>query len=140
MGNQVELKWYQKPNGVIILLLFFFPVGLYLMWKNELWTKQKRWIITGALALIVITNINNKNSSSDSSSNSSSNISSKSEETSKEVYRKGYYDGQTGSNFPSNAVSAYEFYISRGYNFSSADYNVYEMGYNDGLYGRSKEY
>lgn len=54
MENQTELKWYQKPTGVIILLIFLFPVGLYLMWKNELWTKKTRWIVTGVLALIVI--------------------------------------------------------------------------------------
>lgn len=65
MENQTELKWYQKPAGVIILLIFFFPVGLYLMWKNELWTKQTRWIVTGVLALIVIANAgNDKNGNS----------------------------------------------------------------------------
>lgn len=56
MENQTELKWYQKPTGVIILLIFFFPVGLYLMWKNKLWTKRTRWIVTGVLALIIIAN------------------------------------------------------------------------------------
>lgn len=64
-----------------------------------------------------------------------------SEETSKKVYRQGYSDGQTGYGLPaSQRASAYEFYMSRGYNFSSADYYVYEMGYNDGVYGRSKQY
>jgi hypothetical protein len=67
MENQTELKWYQKPVGVIILLIFFFPVGLYLMWKNELWTKQTRWIVTGVLALGVIANAgNDKNSNNNS--------------------------------------------------------------------------
>lgn len=64
-----------------------------------------------------------------------------SEETSKKVYRQGYSDGQTGYGLPaSDRASANEFYMSRGYNFSSADYPVYEMGYNDGVYGRSKQY
>ena len=67
MENQTELKWYQKPVGVIILLIFFFPVGLYLMWKNELWTKQTRWIVTGVLALIVIANAGNDKKSSSNS-------------------------------------------------------------------------
>lgn len=75
MENQTELKWYQKPAGVIILLIFFFPVGLYLMWKNELWTKQTRWIVTGVLALIVIANAgNDKNSNSNSGVGSDSKI------------------------------------------------------------------
>ncbi|MBM3206837.1 MAG: hypothetical protein FJZ43_04430 [Candidatus Staskawiczbacteria bacterium] len=64
-----------------------------------------------------------------------------SEETSKKVYRQGYSDGQTGYGLPaSDRASAYEFYMSRGYNFSSADYYVYEMGYNDGVYGSTKKY
>jgi hypothetical protein len=72
MENQKELKWYQKPTGVIILLIFFFPVGLYLMWKNELWTKQTRWIVTAVLALVVIANAGNNKSSSPSENNSNS--------------------------------------------------------------------
>jgi len=54
MESQNELKWYQKPEGVIALLILFFPAGLYLMWKDEHWTKQTRWIVTGVLAIIVL--------------------------------------------------------------------------------------
>jgi hypothetical protein len=57
-----------------------------------------------------------------------------SEEDSKKAYRQGYSDGQTGYGLPaSERVSASEFYLSRGYNYSSADYYVYEMGFNDGV-------
>jgi micrococcal nuclease len=62
MENQTEKKWYQKPTGIIILLIFFFPVGLYLMWKNELWTKQIRWVVSAAIVIVVIANANNNNS------------------------------------------------------------------------------
>ena len=143
MENHKQLKWYQKPTAVIILLIFFFPVGLYLMWKNELWTKKTRWIVTGIVAVMVIINSGNNNSgiSNSSSSSSSSSGSSASEETSKRVYRQGYSDGQTGYGLPaSSRASADEFYMARGYNFSSADYYVYKMGYDDGVYGRSKKY
>ena len=144
MENQTELKWYQKPKGVIILLIFFFPVGLYQMWKNELWTKKTRWIATGVVAVMLIANSGNNNSGvSNSSSNSSSSSSSSSKglETSKKAYRQGYSDGQTGYGLPaSSTASAYEYYMAYGYNFSQADYNVYVMGYNDGLYGRTKQY
>ena len=62
-------------------------------------------------------------------------------ETSKKAYRQGYSDGQTGYGLPaSSTASAYEYYMAYGYNFSQADYNVYVMGYNDGLYGRTKQY
>jgi hypothetical protein len=141
MENQVELKWYKKPNGVIILLILFFPVGLYLMWKNELWTKQTRWIVTVVLAVIVIASAGNDKSSSISNDNSSSSTSSSSEDTSKEAYRRGYADGQTGYGLPaSERGSAYEYHMAYGYNYSSEDYALYEMGYNDGVYGRTKKY
>lgn len=63
MENQTELKWHQKPTQIILLLIFFFPVGLYFMWKNEMWSKTTRWIITGTIAFAVITNIGNDSSS-----------------------------------------------------------------------------
>ncbi|RVU25566.1 hypothetical protein EOJ36_03880 [Sandaracinomonas limnophila] len=78
MENSSEQKWYQKPNGTIILLVLFFPIGLYQMWKNELWTKQTRWIITAVLAVVVLANAGKnkpQTSYSGSSSTSASNLS-----------------------------------------------------------------
>lgn len=54
MENQTELKWFQKPAGVIIIFLFFFPLGLILMWKNDLWTKQTRLIVTALIAVVLV--------------------------------------------------------------------------------------
>jgi hypothetical protein len=68
MENQTELKWFQKQTGIIILLILFFPVGLYLMWKNQLWTKKTRWIVSGVLAVLVIANYGKQPMSSSSSS------------------------------------------------------------------------
>lgn len=59
MENLSELQWHQKPRNIILLLIFFFPLGLYFMWKNEIWAKKTRWIITGVISLIVIANIKN---------------------------------------------------------------------------------
>lgn len=56
MENQTELKWHQKLTPTIIFLIFFFPVGLYLMWKNEMWSRTTRWIVTGVFAFAVIAN------------------------------------------------------------------------------------
>jgi len=85
-----------------------------------------------------------KSKSGNSGSGNGSEISSSpssSEETSIKAYRQGYSDGKTGYGLPAyERVSAYEFYMSRGYNYSKADYYVYEMGYNDGVYGRNKKY
>ena len=68
MENQTELKWFQKQTGVIILLILFFPVGLYLMWKNQLWTKKTRWIVSGVIAVLVIANYGKQPKSSSYSS------------------------------------------------------------------------
>lgn len=49
-------KWYQKSWGIIALLILFFPVGLYLMWKYSGWNKIAKWLITGFFVIMVFTN------------------------------------------------------------------------------------
>lgn len=49
-----NLLWYQKPTTIVLFLIFFFPIGLYLMWSNNLWTKQIRLTISIVIALILI--------------------------------------------------------------------------------------
>lgn len=61
MENKESLKWYQKPTGIIIVLIFFFPVGLYLMWKNEIWTKATRIVVSIIFGLLLINSINKNN-------------------------------------------------------------------------------
>lgn len=46
-----DKKWYQKTGWIIALLIFFFPVGLFLMRKYTDWKKPIKWIVT---ALILI--------------------------------------------------------------------------------------
>ena len=46
MKENPEMKWHQNPTIIILMLIIFFPVGIYFMWKNELWDKKARWIIT----------------------------------------------------------------------------------------------
>tara|TARA_B100001250_G_scaffold275655_1_gene238132 strand:- start:3064 stop:3552 length:489 start_codon:yes stop_codon:yes gene_type:complete len=62
METQLEKKWYQKPTTVVLLLIFFFPVGLYLMWKYEIWSKTARWVVTVILALGIIASSGNDDS------------------------------------------------------------------------------
>lgn len=52
MEIQSEPKWHQKPVGVIVMLLLFFPVGLYLMWKNKIWSKPIQIIVTLVYAFV----------------------------------------------------------------------------------------
>ena len=41
-----DRKWHEKPRNVVLLLLFCFPLGLYYMWENKIWTMRLRWLIT----------------------------------------------------------------------------------------------
>ncbi len=60
MENQLQLKWYQKPVTVVLFLILFFPVGIYLMWKHELWNKTSRVLVSVFFGFLVIANIDNK--------------------------------------------------------------------------------
>lgn len=73
MENITEPKWYQKPTGTTILLVIFFPAGLYLMWKNEIWSKTTRLIVTSIIALAIIANVGPKNTSNKGSNSSKAN-------------------------------------------------------------------
>jgi hypothetical protein len=100
MENQTNLKWYQKPNGVIILLILFFPVGLYQMWKNQMWTKKTRIIISVFIILSVVVATSNENSNSFSNISSSSSSSSSSSDNS-DIYGEysdfsNWYSGISG--------------------------------------------
>lgn len=44
-------KWYQKTWFIITMLICFFPVGLYLMWKYSNWKKIIKVIITATFIL-----------------------------------------------------------------------------------------
>lgn len=54
---ETKKKWYQKTGWIIALLVLFFPVGLFLMWKYANWNKVVKWVITGFFALMVIANM-----------------------------------------------------------------------------------
>ena len=64
MENQSELKWHQKTSSVILLLVFFFPLGLYFMWKNGFWSSKIRLGVTGLFILLLAGNINKEKTSS----------------------------------------------------------------------------
>lgn len=57
MENNNNLKWHQKPLGVIIMLLVFWPVGIGLMWKNKIWSEKTRIIITGIILVAFIASL-----------------------------------------------------------------------------------
>lgn len=59
---QQKEKWYQKTAGIIILLLLFWPIGLFLMWKHSNWKKVIKVTISvvfGILCIAVILTTDN---------------------------------------------------------------------------------
>ncbi len=72
MINNNKIKWHQKPISVILLLIIFFPLGLFFMWKNGIWSNTSRWVITVFFTLMVIANLNKNNHKSSNDSNTNS--------------------------------------------------------------------
>ncbi len=54
MENQVQNKWYNKTALVVLLLIVFFPVGLYALWKNEKLHVAVKAIVTAVVVLFVV--------------------------------------------------------------------------------------
>lgn len=47
-------SWYTKPVTIILSLMFFWPVGLYLMWNYANWNKAVKFTISCFFALEII--------------------------------------------------------------------------------------
>ena len=54
-------KWYEKNLAIILFLIFFFPVGIFLMWKYSRWNKVAKIIISIFFGLVLIVNLGNGN-------------------------------------------------------------------------------
>ncbi|MBN4085031.1 hypothetical protein JYT89_01670 [Flavobacteriaceae bacterium AH-315-B10] len=76
--NQTK-KWYDNKFVIHLLLVIFFPIGLYALWKTD--TVAKWWKITATIliGLIVIANIGDDNSSTDNSTTEKTTIQKKPE-------------------------------------------------------------
>lgn len=48
------VAWYERPSYVICLLVLFFPVGLFLMWKNMKWNFTVKIVITVIVLLAAL--------------------------------------------------------------------------------------
>lgn len=51
------MKWYEKGWVIFLLLLFFFPVGAFLLWKYGHWRKPAKIITTVIFACIFLSAI-----------------------------------------------------------------------------------
>lgn len=48
------MKWYKSNWFVILSLIFFFPLGLFLMWYFKKWSLMARIIVTIVIAIISV--------------------------------------------------------------------------------------
>jgi hypothetical protein len=76
MDKQTKDKWYKSPIGVVFLLVIFFPIGLYLMWKYMNWNNKVKWGVTGFFGLMIVidgivSNFQSKNQSQPVATNQS---------------------------------------------------------------------
>ena len=54
--------WYRRSVAVVLFLIFFFPVGVVLLWLRGDWSARRRGILTavgGFIALIIVLSIAN---------------------------------------------------------------------------------
>ncbi len=70
MNEAIQKKWHDKTVVVVIMLIVFFPVGIYALWQNQFIKKGWKIGITTFIAFILIIGImtpssNNHNSSLD---------------------------------------------------------------------------
>lgn len=47
-------RWFDNEVTVVVLLIFFFPLGLYALWKNSTFTPKTKWIVTGIIVVLAL--------------------------------------------------------------------------------------
>ncbi len=55
--NNKKPKFSHTTAGIILWLIFFFPVGLYFMWKYSCWSKNIKTCISAFFGIMVIFNM-----------------------------------------------------------------------------------
>lgn len=55
------MKFYKESWFIIAMLLVFFPLGLYLMWRYTRWSKFSKIIITILIAIEILLAVNAEN-------------------------------------------------------------------------------
>lgn len=48
------MKWYQRKLVIILLLIFFFPIGVFLLWKFSGFNKNTKSIFTAGFAILFV--------------------------------------------------------------------------------------
>jgi chemotaxis protein histidine kinase CheA len=63
--EKLEDLWHKHKESnwlIITLLVLFFPVGLYLMWRYSGWNRLPKLIVTAIFSLIIFTNMGEEDS------------------------------------------------------------------------------
>lgn len=55
--NQEDTKWYEKTWVIAVLCVFFFPVGLFLLWKNNNISMGRKIGVTAIFAIIILSKL-----------------------------------------------------------------------------------
>ena len=80
-----QRKWYQTQWFTILMLIFVFPVGLFLMWKYQPWGKWIKIIVTVVVLIMFMINFPNNKQPQDSHSTKQETTQ---EHTNKEEHKK----------------------------------------------------
>lgn len=48
-------KWFTTDEGTILALVAFFPLGLWLMWKQQKFSKLTRTLVTAVMCIVTLT-------------------------------------------------------------------------------------
>lgn len=54
MNEVQKAPWYENKVVVVVLLILFFPVGLFALWKNTGFTTKAKGLLTGVVAIVFI--------------------------------------------------------------------------------------
>jgi hypothetical protein len=118
-------RWYQKTIWIVVLLVLFFPVGLFLMWKYTKWNKAVKWIITGFFLLYAFSLASTSKTPTQPTQNNKPPVA-KSENTPQPTKRTSRQDFKASVNF-----SGTQFVIS---NLDNLDCENAKMEVNGGLF------
>lgn len=107
-------KWYQKTLVILALLVFFFPIGLFLMWKYANWNKSTKWIITGIIASLIFLSASDNPKTTTQNNQSTSDKATKNETTKEEISPTVVQPSPTSAGFPNLSTETMDkdFYFS----------------------------
>ncbi len=74
-----------KNIWVILSLVFFFPLGLILMWAKTNWNNKTKWVVTAVIGVFMLISIVNGNATPSSTSSNTNSQSIKSQPTAKQA-------------------------------------------------------